>query len=145
MTRAEVLPVAPLAIELPATRAAVEAARLAVGSYLAPSHPSVKALYRVELVIEEVLMNVAWHAYPKPESGVVRVRAELSTSSVVLQFEDEGKPFDPLQAQPRPRPASIEDADPGGLGVVLLRKVASAMSYERDGDTNRLRVAIALD
>ena len=62
---------------------------------------------------------------------------------LVLCFEDDGVPFDPLQAAPPAPPASTADVPPGGFGLMLTRKAASACHYERIGERNRFTVRLA--
>jgi anti-sigma regulatory factor (Ser/Thr protein kinase) len=40
-------------------------------------------------------------------------------------------------------PSSIDIAVPGGLGLMLVRKFAQSMSYERTDGRNCLRIRIA--
>ena len=66
-------------------------------------------------------------------------------NTIVLTFDDDGPPFDPLE---RPLPAaakSLEEAQLGGLRLLLVRKASPRLHYERTVDRkNRLTVAIAL-
>ena len=118
---------------------ALETARLAVLDYLAPFAPSAKAVYAIELVLEEVLTNQFKYA-AAPIDLVLRVEAGLA----VLQFEDGGAAFDPLQAPTPPVPASLDDALIGGLGLMLVRRFAKTASYERMGEVNCLTIGVAL-
>jgi serine/threonine-protein kinase RsbW len=99
-------------------------------------------VYRLELALEEVLMNIVWHAYGDSGEGEMTVRASRNGDEVTLVFEDSGPPFDPLQAAAPPVPASVDEAKVGGLGLVLLRRVASALRYERRDGRNRLEVLL---
>jgi hypothetical protein len=52
-----------LVLTLPNDRGAFEATRKAVMAHLEPHEPGPKLEYGVELVLEETLMNVIWHAF----------------------------------------------------------------------------------
>jgi hypothetical protein len=39
-------------------------------------------------------------------------------------------------------PSGLDEAQPGGLGLVLMAHYASAWSYEREGAWNRLHVFV---
>lgn len=132
-----------LHLELPAVEASTETARLQVGAFLAPHGLAEAALFRLELVLEEVLTNQVRHAFADRGPHRLALTVELADEAVVLHFEDDGVPFDPL-ALPDPQPAtSLATATPGGLGVMLVRRNARACRYERRGDRNHLRVEIA--
>lgn len=118
---------------------ALETARLAVLDYLAPFAPSAKAVYAIELVLEEVLTNQIKYA-----AAPIEVMLHLEAGLAVLHFEDGGAAFDPLQAPTPPVPASLDDAPIGGLGLMLVRRFAKTARYERIGERNRLTIGVAL-
>jgi anti-anti-sigma factor len=134
---------APLRLRLPADRGSVDDARQAVGRFLAPHGLSAEAVYRVELVLEEILLNVALHGRVASTPPWVEVLVELAPEDVVLRFEDEGIAFDPLQAAELPRPSTLDEAVPGGLGLVLVRRNTRHMGYERREGRNRLTLVVA--
>ncbi len=137
------LPAARIVLELPSRREACETARLEVDRFLAPWQPDAAALFAIELVLEEVLMNIIWHAHADAPDAAIVLSVEVQDQSFRLRFEDQGRPFDPTAAAPPTRPATLEDARPGGLGIALLHKFAHAIDYERAGGRNCLTVTIA--
>lgn len=130
-------------VELPARRDALEAARQTLLQWLEPQAPSAALVYRAELVLEEVLMNIAWHAYPGGGEHRMWFEAEFVPGGLVLRFEDEGIPFDPTCASAPEAPADLAHASVGGLGVPLVKKFAQALRYERRDGRNHLDVQLA--
>jgi anti-sigma regulatory factor (Ser/Thr protein kinase) len=97
--------------------------------------------YHVELAFEEVAVNIVRHAHP---SGDIEVAVAFEDGVTVLTFEDNGPPFDPRRFPPPPVAESLEEARVGGLGLVLVRQIASRLDYERTPhQRNRLTLAIA--
>jgi anti-sigma regulatory factor (Ser/Thr protein kinase) len=47
-----------------------------------------------------------------------------------------GVPFDPASHRTRPSPRTLEEAEPGGLGILMMRTNADRIAYERLGDAN---------
>ena len=91
--------------------------------------------YRLELILEETLMNRAMHAgSPTPTDLTVAVE----DGQIVLTFVDDGVAFDPL-APPAPR----GDA-PGGRGLMLTRRAATSCAYARTDGRNVFTVRLAL-
>lgn len=134
-----------LRLQLPAERASVEAARLAVGDFLAPLRLPGRCIYRIELILEEVLMNIVRHGLREQAGHVIALTVRAEVDEIVMSFEDDGPAFDPLAAD-APEPAKdIDDARVGGLGLVLLRSMARTLTYERKGERNRLTVGVARD
>jgi len=104
-----------------------------------------RARYRAELVFEEVATNVIRHGRIEGAPVELDVSVAFSGDSLVLTFEDNGRPFDPLQRPDPPKPTSIADARLGGLGIPLVRKSAREVRYERTPDNrNRLTVTMAV-
>ncbi|HEU0193426.1 MAG TPA: anti-sigma factor antagonist, partial [Gaiellales bacterium] len=89
---------------------------------------------------EEVLANIATHAYGGRPGDEAAVEVRLLPGEIRLRFEDAGPPFDPL-AQPVPDvEAPIAERGVGGLGIFLVRQLADRCEYVREGSTNVLTV-----
>ena len=128
-----------LHLRVPASAAGSAAACDAAERHLAAAGLTPRAAYRVQLVLEELVMNVALHA-AAAEAAIAVARVP---DGVLLGVEDDGPPFDPTQAAPAAAP-SLQPAPAGGLGLVLVRKSALAWAYERAGGRhNRLTVLVA--
>jgi serine/threonine-protein kinase RsbW len=103
-----------------------------------------RARAQAELIFEEIVTNVIRHGGAGGRPPRVDVAVDIGQDELILTFEDDGPPFDPLQRPDPVRPTSIEDATPGGLGIYLSRRSAADVRYERTGDgRNRLTVAVA--
>ncbi|MBX9715005.1 MAG: ATP-binding protein [Burkholderiaceae bacterium] len=120
-----------------------EATRQAILDLLAPHQPSAKLLFGVELILEETLMNVIWHAYGDQAEHAIELDVQVEPEDIVMSFEDDGIAFDPLQAVEPVLPKSLEDAIPGGLGLMLVRKYARSIAYQRINDRNHLTLRVA--
>jgi serine/threonine-protein kinase RsbW len=134
---------AQLLLTLANDRKAFDATRQAVLEFLTPYAPSEQALFNIELILEESLMNVIWHAFSDQAEHRIDLLVRVDPQEIVLRFEDDGMAFDPLQASEPVLPTSLDDAVPGGLGLMLVRKFAKSVAYERSGDRNRLTIAVA--
>jgi anti-sigma regulatory factor (Ser/Thr protein kinase) len=137
-------PAATLALQLPNDAAALEPARRALLEFLAPHAPSVQAVYTLELVLEEVLTNQIKYANADAAGPQNSLTVTLEPGVALLQFEDSGVAFDPLQASDPKLPSSIDEARVGGLGLMLVRHFAKSAHYERVDGRNRLCIGVAL-
>ncbi|MFD1624472.1 ATP-binding protein [Azospirillum griseum] len=84
---------------------------------------------RLELVVEEVVVNSVHHAYPANELGVIRVSARVDGAVFSVQVQDWGLPFDPTEAVPY----SVEDPDLRGLGLHLAWKSCDEAEFRNLG------------
>jgi anti-sigma regulatory factor (Ser/Thr protein kinase) len=132
-----------LVLEVSSQKEALEPARLAIQAFLSPFGPSERARFHVELVLEESLMNVIWHGFSDGDLHLITVRVAVSGEDIVLQFEDEGREFDPTQAPDPALPSTLAEATPGGLGLMLVRKFARSVQYRRVEAQNILTIRIA--
>jgi anti-sigma regulatory factor (Ser/Thr protein kinase) len=97
---------------------------------------------QIALVAEEVMVNIARHAWPEgvPHSFSVELEARRGADSVeiLLIAEDDGRPFDPTAATEPDLDAPLEDRPVGGLGIHFMRSMTDAQSYSRENGRNRL-------
>jgi anti-sigma regulatory factor (Ser/Thr protein kinase) len=99
----------------------------------------------LRLVAEEVLTNVAHHAYGDDAEHWIRIQLAVSAESVTLEFTDDGPPFDPLTGAPRWPSAAGAERPIGGLGLQLVVALVDAAVYARRGRQNVLTLVKRLD
>jgi serine/threonine-protein kinase RsbW len=121
-------------LRFPATLDGLEHAATTLRELLNARHVDGGPRYNVELVFEEVVANIVRHGSPR---GDVEVSIRLGCDEIVMTFEDDGVPFDPREHPDPVAPTSIDDAQVGGLGLVLLRKL-TRMAYERTPQDHNL-------
>jgi serine/threonine-protein kinase RsbW len=93
---------------------------------------------KLDLVMEEILMNVARYAYV-PETGTAEVMYwQSSPGRLRIQVSDQGCPFDPLAADPPDLSRGLADRRIGGLGVFLVRTLVESLAYRREDGRNVL-------
>jgi serine/threonine-protein kinase RsbW len=69
---------------------------------------------------------------------------ELLTNVVRMSVEDNGKPFDIVNAPAHRIDQPLDEVQPGGLGIQLIRNFASSIAYEQAGLGNRVIVEFLL-
>ena len=132
-----------LRLQVPNERAALETTRLRLLDFLQGHGLPDRLIYRLELVLEEVLMNRLWHSGPHGAGAHTDLQLQVQPDGLVLRFEDDGPAFDPTQQQHPGLPTSLDAATPGGLGLLLTRKSVSSWCYERVQDRNCLTLELA--
>ena len=97
-------------------------------------------LYRVNLVIEELVLNIMDHGHePDDTESVIDIRLTSGPESVIIEISDDGVEFDPLKDAPVPDiDASIQDRPVGGLGVHFARTLMDEFTYRREDGRNHL-------
>jgi len=93
-----------------------------------------------ELALEEVFMNVVMHGSPAGTALCVEVSLMRTDAGLTMTVEDDGPEFNPLSLPPPDVTASLGERPIGGHGVFLVRQVMDAVSYQRIGSRNQLRM-----
>ena len=100
---------------------------------------NVKTINKLKIAIEEIYTNIAHYAY-SPNIGKVTIKAELLGNVFKLEFEDEGKEYNPLLRDDPDISLDAKDREIGGLGVYMTKKLVDKISYERKDNKNILRM-----
>ena len=98
----------------------------------------------LEIAVEEAFVNVCTHAYMPPSSGSVRVCADATPAAFAVEIEDEGAPFNPLDAAAANVTAPLEERRIGGLGIHFLRRFTDDAAYCRRDGANVLTLTVRL-
>ena len=67
-----------------------------------------------------------------------RVEIERAPDRLRLRFSDDGRPYNPLSHVDPDTHAAIEDRPIGGLGLVVVKRLADRVAYSREDDRNVL-------
>jgi serine/threonine-protein kinase RsbW len=100
------------------------------------------ALFDLHLALDEILTNVMSYGYDDHAQHEIVVHLGISPGRaprhVEVAVEDDGRPFNPLDAAPPDVQASIEERPVGGLGIYLVRRVMDDLEYRRQPGKNVL-------
>jgi anti-sigma regulatory factor (Ser/Thr protein kinase) len=102
---------------------------------------------RLDHCLDETLANVIRHGGPTALSSPVHlqfgVRRGPGTCMAYLSVSDAGGAFDPTAYDGgAPHPASLVDATPGGLGLLLIRNFSDDLSYRHSEGHNHLTITV---
>ena len=104
-----------------------------------------KALYNTQLAVEELGVNIIKHGYRDQKEHCIKLLVESFPTCFRLQLVDDAIPFDIRQAPPPDPGENLEEREPGGWGISLVRGVAQRIDYERRNNLNILTVEIPRD
>lgn len=86
------------------------------------------------LVADEWITNVVTHGYQGNE-GKLEVNIEAKNNLVTLCVADQASAFDlTATSNVEPDASPMENTSPGGLGLVLIRRLVSNINYSRTTD-----------
>lgn len=99
---------------------------------------------RLNLILEEALVNVIDYAYPEGESGEIELRIlHDAAGKIIFRISDSGTPFDPTLGGNADIQADIEERTIGGLGIFLIKNLSDNVSYSRVDGRNVLTIKVS--
>ena len=132
-------------IRVTATRNALEYVTGFVLGCAQKSGLAESSFLHLELVVEELLVNVASYAYGDTGGELEISCWEEDKHYFTLSFTDWGDAFNPLEMPDPDLTANIDDRRIGGLGIHLVKKMANHISYIRKNERNILTISFDIE
>ena len=95
-------------------------------------------LHDFNLALGEILTNIISYGYTDSGEHEITVRLSVGPGEMSVDVEDDGQPFNPLEAPEVDTTKPLEDRAIGGLGVHLVRKLMDGLEYQRYEGKNLL-------
>ena len=89
----------------------------------------------LNLVVEEIFVNIV--NYSNAEYIIVNVE---SNNYLTIEFVDNGIQFDSTLKEDPETPKSLDEAQIGGLGILLAKNYADEITYTYENGENHLKV-----
>src|SRR5271170_3049025 len=103
------------------------------------------AAFKMTLALEEAVMNVISHAFEgRPPPHLITVRLDVTNGLIAAEVIDNGHPFDPTAAPDPNLSMPLDERNPGGLGIHLMRSMMDRLDYRRSNGNNVLRLEKAV-
>lgn len=99
---------------------------------------SMELQMNLNLVMEEMVSNVIFYAYPQGVEEEIELLAKSDGKELTFVLSDKGREFDPTMkddADPNVNPA---ERDLGGMGIFIVKNIMNEVTYQRLGDMNQL-------
>ena len=88
-------------------------------------------LLNLNLVMEEMVSNVIFYAYPEGTVAEIELLAESDGKSLTFVLSDQGKPFDPTQKENPDIDVNPMEREIGGLGIFIVKNIMNQVTYQR--------------
>jgi serine/threonine-protein kinase RsbW len=99
---------------------------------------SQKCLFEINLGLDELFTNIISYGFDDGIEHQIKFSLAKEQETLVVQVEDDGKPFNPLEATGPEVSQDLDSIDIGGLGIHLVKKMMDAIDYQRVEGKNRL-------
>ncbi len=99
---------------------------------------SPKVLYALNLSLDEILTNVIYYGYDDTNEHHIIIRISLKDEELTAEVEDDGRPFNPMEAAKPDLVKPLEERQVGGLGIHLVMNLMDTVEYKRQENKNLL-------
>ncbi len=99
-------------------------------------------LFKLDLCANEAVSNIITHAYDDKKHHDIILEMHKTAEGTNLVIRDDGFPFNPLKMPEHELPQGLAEAQIGGLGVHLIRRMASRCHYRRENGFNILSLGV---
>ncbi len=96
---------------------------------------------KVSIVIDEIASNIINYS----SASLAEISYAIDNGKLDLLFQDNGKPYNPLEAEAPDITLSAEERSIGGLGIFMVKKMAECVDYKYENGKNVLKVTLALN
>jgi anti-sigma regulatory factor (Ser/Thr protein kinase) len=101
---------------------------------------------RLELCLNEAMANIIDHDCTTIQPFQIRLQLEVPdtkiTNEATVTISDSGAPFDPLTTPTKLGPKTLAEAEPGGLGLVMIRSFSDIQHYHYSDGSNHLSFSV---
>ncbi|MBR1547494.1 MAG: ATP-binding protein [Prevotella sp.] len=92
----------------------------------------------LNLVMEEMVSNVIFYAYPEGTDAGIELVAESNGKELTFVLSDHGKEFDPTQKEDADPDINPAERDIGGMGIYIVKNIMNQVTYQRLDGKNLL-------
>lgn len=92
----------------------------------------------LQLVADELLSNIILYGCPGGGPHTITIDFQMKGDEVWALVRDDGMPFNLLEQPVPKRPASLDEATVGGLGIHLVRSTMDEITYRYEDGWNEL-------
>ena len=97
-----------------------------------------KCLFEINLGLDELFTNIISYGFDDGIEHQIKFSLAKEKETLVVQVEDDGKPFNPLEAADPEVSQDLDSINIGGLGIHLVKKMMDDIDYQRVKGKNKL-------
>lgn len=116
----------------------IEALSRFVKAFAQEHHLAPKLTFEINLALEELVTNVISYGYEDQDEHEIRLTLHIENGRLRAEIEDDGRPFNPVEAEPPDLDIPLEKRPVGGLGIHLVKNMFDALQYQRENGRNHL-------
>jgi anti-sigma regulatory factor (Ser/Thr protein kinase) len=97
-----------------------------------------KCRSEIYLGLDELFTNIISYGFEDESEHQIKFTLAKAEQTLVVEIEDDGIPFNPLDAAGPEVARDLESINIGGLGIHLMKKMVDDINYQRIEGKNKL-------
>ena len=85
----------------------------------------------LNLVMEEMVSNVIFYAYPEGTDASIELTAETNGKELTFVLSDQGREFDPTMKEDADVNVNPAEREIGGMGIFIVKNIMNQVTYQR--------------
>ena len=106
---------------------------------------SMELQMNLNLVMEEMVSNVIFYAYPQDEEADIELLAKSDGKELTFVLSDQGKEFDPTAKEDADLDVNPAERELGGMGIFIVKNIMNKVTYQRLEGKNLLTMTKGLE
>ena len=106
---------------------------------------SMELQMNLNLVMEEMVTNVIFYAYPKDVEAEIELLAKSDGKELTFVLSDQGKEFDPTAKEDADLDVNPADRELGGMGIFIVKNIMNKVTYQRLEGKNLLTMTKGIE
>ncbi|MBR1415979.1 MAG: ATP-binding protein [Prevotella sp.] len=99
---------------------------------------SMEMQMNLNLVMEEMVSNIIFYAYPEGTDATIEVMAESDGKELTFVLSDQGREFDPTMKDDADVDSNPAERELGGMGIFIVKNIMNKVTYQRLDGRNLL-------
>jgi anti-sigma regulatory factor (Ser/Thr protein kinase) len=104
-----------------------------------------KCLFEINLGLDELFTNIISYGFEDELEHQIKFSLAKDKETLVVQIEDDGIPFNPLDVAGPEVSQDLDSINIGGLGIHLIKKMMDDIDYQRVEGKNKLILRKCVD
>ena len=100
---------------------------------------------KVNIGLDELFTNIVSYGFNDTSEHRIRFTINMDEDLLIIHVEDDGIPFNPLEAQDPQIPFDLRDVKIGGLGIHFIKKLMDDICYDRSRGKNKLTLKKSIE
>lgn len=106
---------------------------------------SMELQMNLNLVMEEMVTNVIFYAYPEGDVEDIELLAKSDGKELTFVLSDQGKEFDPTAKEDADLDVNPADRELGGMGIFIVKNIMNKVTYQRLEGKNLLTMTKGIE